>query len=71
MLKEYNSLLKLKLEKEKPILIKIFKKYLESLYELYELILIDPIENYYLEIISHFICHFQIIMFTLNETVSQ
>ena len=71
MLNENNSLLNLKLKKEKSILIKVGKKYLEALYELFELLLIDSIENIYFEIISLFIGYLQIIMFIFNETVSK
>ena len=71
MLKENNSLLNLKLVKEKSLLTKEGKKFLEALYELFELLLIDPIENIYFEIISLFLGYLQIIMFIFNETVSK
>ena len=70
MLKENNSLLNLKLVKEKSLLTKVGKKIIEALYELYELLLIDPIENIYFEIISLSIGYLQIIIFIFNETVS-
>ena len=70
MLKENNSLLELKIETGKSLIIKIYKNFFESLYELFEIILLDPIENFYFEIISLFICHLQIIMFIFNKTVS-
>ena len=69
MLKENNSLLNLKLVKEKSLLTKIGKKFIEALYELYDLLLIVPIENIYFEIISLFIGYLQIIIFIFNETV--
>ena len=71
MLKENNSLLNLKLVKEKSLLTKEGKKFLEALYELFELLLIAPIENIYFEIISLFLGYLQIIMFIFNETVSK
>lgn len=71
MLKENNPLLEINLEVEKQFLIKLYQKYFEPLYELYILILMDPIENFYFEIISLFICHFQIILFIFNNTVSK
>lgn len=70
MIKENNSLLELKIETEKSLIIIIYKNFFESLYELFEIILLDPIENFYFEIISLFICHLQIIMFIFNITVS-
>ena len=71
MLKENNSLLNLKLVKEKSLLTKEGKKFLEALYELFKLLLIAPIENIYFEIISLFLGYLQIIMFIFNETVSK
>ena len=71
MLNENKSLLKLKLKKEKSNLTKLYKKVIESLYELFDLILDDPVENFWFELISLFICYIQIIMFIFNETVSK
>jgi hypothetical protein len=70
MLKEKNPLLKLKLKKEKTIIAKILiDNIFQPLFELFDLILDDPIENFWFEIISIFICYIQIIMFIFNETV--
>ena len=71
MLKENNSLINLKLIKEKSLLTKVGKKFFEALYELFELLLIDPFENIYLEIICILIGYLQIIAFIFNETVSK
>ena len=71
MLKEKNPLLKLKVKKEKSFFLKILNNILQSLYALFELILDDPIENFWFEVSSLFICYVQIIMFIFNETVSQ
>ena len=70
MIKNYNSLLKIKLDKEKSFLTKLCKIIFESLYGIFDLILDDPIENIYFEILSLVICYLQIIMFIFNETVS-
>ena len=70
MLKEKNPLLKLKVKKEKSFITKLVNNFSETLFALFELILEDPIENIYFEIISLFICYIQIIMFIFNETVS-
>ena len=70
MLKEKNPLLKLKIKQEKSIITRVLKNIFESLFGLFELILDDPIENIYFEIISLFICYIQIIMFIFNESVS-
>ena len=69
MLKENNPLLKLEIKKEKSFFRKILHNTLQSLYALFELILDDPIENFWFEITSLFICYIQIIMFIFNETV--
>ena len=70
MLKEKNPLIKIKIKKEISIFKKIINNLLESLFVLFELILDDPIENLWFEIISLFICYIQMIMFIFNETVS-
>ena len=70
MLRENNPLLKLKLRKEKTMLTKILiDNIFQPLFELFDLILDDPIENFWFEIISLFICYIQIIMFIFNVTV--
>ena len=71
MLKEKNPLIKIKIKKEISIFKKIINNLLESLFALFELILEDPIENFWFEIISLFICYIQMIMFIFNETVSK
>ena len=48
---------------------KILHNILQSLYALFELILENPIENFWFEVLSIFICYIQIIMFIFNETV--
>ena len=70
MLRENNPLLKLKLRKEKTMLTKILiDNIFQPLFELFDLILDDPIENFWFEVISLFICYIQIIMFIFNVTV--
>ena len=69
MLKEKNPLLQLKLKNEKTFIRKILHNILQSLYALFELILENPIENFWFEVLSIFICYIQIIMFIFNETV--
>ena len=71
MLKEKNPVLKLQIKQEKSIITRALKNIFESLFGLFELILDDPIENIYFEIISLFICYIQIIMFIFNESVSK
>ena len=71
MLKEENPLLNLKINIENSFLNRLLNNVLQSLFTLFELILDDPIENFWLEILNIFICYIQIIMFIFNETVSQ
>ena len=70
MIRENNFLISIKIKKEISILTKLLNNILESLFDLFELILDDPIENFWFEIISLCICYIQIIMFIFNETVS-
>jgi hypothetical protein len=69
MLKEKNSLLELISKKEQSIINQILKKILESLYELFDLILDNAIENIVFEVLNLFISYAQIIMFIFNEAV--
>ena len=69
MIKE-NNIITIKIKKEQSLLTKLINNILESLFALFELILDDPIENFWFEIISLFICYIHIIMFIFNETVS-
>ena len=69
MIKE-NNIITIKIKKEQSLLTKLINNILESLFALFELILDDPIENFWFEIISLFSCYRQIIMFIFNETVS-
>lgn len=69
MLKAKSSLLNLKLKKEKSIIKEILNNIYEPLFGLFDLILEDPIENFWFEIISLFICYLQIIMYIFDETV--
>jgi hypothetical protein len=69
MLKEKNSLLELISKKEQSIINQIMKKILESLYELFDLILDNAIENIVFEVLNLFISYAQIIMFIFNEAV--
>ena len=71
MLKNSDSLLKLELETKKSLLTKVYKNIFESLYQLFELILDNPIENFPFEVLNIFIGYLQIIIFIFNETVSK
>ena len=70
MLKDKNSLLKLNFNKQIPQLSNIFDYIFESLYALYDLILDDPIENFWYESFNIIISYFQLIAFVFDKTVS-
>ena len=70
MLKEKNPLLKLNLKTEEPTLSKLLNNIFEALYELYDFILDEPIENFWYECINVFLSYFQLITLMLDDTVS-
>ena len=70
MLKDKNSLLKLNFNKQIPQLSNIFDYIFESLYALYDLILDDPIENFWYESFNIIISYLQLIAFVFDKTVS-
>jgi hypothetical protein len=70
MLKENNPLLKLELKEEKNKIIKILS-FFEILYGIFDLILENPINNFWYEFIGITIGYFQIIMYLFDKTVSK
>ena len=70
MLKEKNPLLKLNLKTEEPTLSKLLNNIFEALYELYDFILDEPIENFWYECINVILSYFQLITLMLDDTVS-
>ena len=71
MLKDSNPLLKIKLKDEKSYTINLIMKTFESFYELFDLILEDPIENFWYEFIAIIIGHLQITYYLVDKTVSK
>ena len=70
MLKDKHSLLKLNFKKQIPQLSNMFDYIFESLYALYDLILDNPIENFWYEIFNIIISYLQLIAFIFDKTVS-
>ena len=70
MLKENNPLLNLRLEKKKTFIFNYYQIISESIYSLYELLLLDPIENFYFECFHIFFGYGQLIVFIIDSTVS-
>ena len=70
MIKEKNPLLNLKLTKNKSFIIEFYNSIIESIYTLYNLILEDPIENFWFECIHIFFGYMPIICYIWDTTVS-
>ena len=70
MLKENNPLLNLRLEKKKTFFFNYYQIISESIYSLYELLLLDPIENFYFECFHIFFGYGQLMVFIIDSTVS-
>ena len=70
MLREKNPLLNIKITKKRSILIEYYNSFTESLYSLFDLILKDPIENFWLECFNILLGYCQLIAFIFDSTVN-
>ena len=70
MLKEKNPLLK-DFKKEKYEIFYFFKNIFEAFYTLFDLILENPIENFWYEFIGIIISYVQILLYLFDKTVSK
>ena len=70
MLKENNPLLELELNTKNSYLNQITIKCFESLYEFFELILEEPIENFWYEYFGIILGYLQIWFYFFNSTVN-
>ena len=70
MLREKNPLLNLELKKEKLLIFNNINDIFECLYELYDLMLDSPIENFWYECLSIVISYFQLIALMFDKIVS-
>ena len=70
MLKDKNSLLKLYFKKKIPQLSNMLDYIFESLYSLYDLLLDEPIENFWYESFNIIMSYLQLIAFIFDKTVS-
>ena len=70
MLKEKNPLLKIKLKDEKEKIEEIYFNIIESLFDLFDLILENPIDNFWYEFIGIIIGYSQILLYIFDKTVS-
>ena len=71
MLKDKNPLLKLNLIEKKFILTEISIKIFESFYKLFDIILEDPIENFWFEFLGIAMGYSQILYYLVARTVSE
>ena len=71
MLKEKNPLLKLNLIEKKFILTEMCIKIFESFYKIFDIILEDPIENFWFEFLGIVFGYSQIIYYWIDRTVSK
>ena len=71
MLKEENFLLKIELKKnEESCITHLIMKIFEAFYELFDLILENPIENFWYEFIAIIMGYLQIMYYLVDKTVS-
>ncbi len=71
MINEKNLLSNIEINPDVSILVKIYKDFIEGLYELFCLMLDDPFENFWYECISMSLGYFQLLIYIIDETVSQ
>ena len=70
MMKEKNPLLNLKLVKDKSPLLDFYNNNVETLFELFDLLLDNPIENIWFEFIKILFGYTQLIAFAFDPGVS-
>ena len=67
---EKNPLLKLKIQNRKSTLFEFYYSYSESLYELFDLIIENSIDNFWYECINILLGYIQLIAYMFDPTVS-
>ena len=70
MIMEKNPLLKLKIQNRKSTLFEFYYSYSESLYELFDLIIENSIDNFWYECINILLGYFQLIAYMFDPIVS-
>ncbi len=68
---ENNIILKVNIDKKESIILKIIEEYREGFYALFYLILKNPLNNLLWECISITIQYSQLLIFIIDETVSE
>lgn len=70
MINEKITLVNVQLNKKKPQLSSFYRDFIDGLYDLFCLILENPIENFWYECTSISLGYFQLLIYILDETVS-
>ena len=70
MIKEKNPLLEIKFKKKKSFIIELYKSIIISFYDLFELILKDPIESFWYECFNIIMSYMQLICYIFDSSVS-
>ena len=70
MINEKHPILNIKLNKELSILRQLYKEFIEGLYELFCLMLDDPIENFWYECFNIIISYLQLLTLSFDTVVS-
>ena len=70
MIREKSPLLDINITKKRAFYIEYYNSFSESLYSLFDLILKDPIENFWYECFNILFGYFQLIVFIFDSTVN-
>jgi hypothetical protein len=70
MIREKTPLLEINFTKKKSSIIEFFNNIIESFYDLFELIMENPIESFWYECLNIFLGYIQLICYILDPTVS-
>ena len=70
MIREKSPLIELKFTNKKSSIIEFCNSIMESFYDLFELILEDPIENFWFECFNISLGYMQLICYILDQTVN-
>ena len=70
MIREKSPLLEINFTKKKSSITEFFNNIIESFYDLFELIMENPIESFWYECLNIFLGYIQLICYILDPTVS-
>ena len=70
MIREKSPLIELKFTNKKSSIIEFCNSIMESFYDLFELILEDPIENFWFECFNISLGYMQLILYIMDQTVN-